>query len=533
MVPALREALKERRPAAARDLYAAFLDRGTELIAGGGTCVFLSPRTFLAVRQYAALRTRLQRRAQLTHLVDLGPGRFPSLTGEKSACALSVWKGGEAGPTRFVDLTGRPWSALQDSAERTQQVKDFSPIQGTPWAFGARDELLDCFRRHPALADRIEITGSQNITADNGRFVRFHWEVEGIYTDLDTPASRRPHWRPYAKGGPLQRYAGNLERVVDWTLEARDHYASARTATLLDPTQWYREGITYTDLSTRGFHARRLPAGSVFDKAGPALFCKNSDDDLPILGLLNTPIVQALLAVLNSTLHTQVADVRALPVPREMTPALRAEFAALVSEVLGAVEAQLALSETSPSFRGPWLRPSRGKDLDESWAATSESAHKSARRANAAHLRLGQLACQWYGIGESTDLPLQPPPVPEAPDLREVARQWVAVHTVAAAYAAEPGASLNLYDLRRRVGQAVEIDQLEAALGESLRDHILGGAFWRRHLTRHHKSPRVWLLTGAQPRLIPFVHLGRHGVQAPAHLGSRRAWRALFGDDPK
>ena len=532
MDPVLRAALKGRDAASSRDLYAAFLDRCVELVAVGGHAVLLTPRTFLAVRQYRALRERLASRARLVDLVDLGPGRFPALSGEKSACALSVWSRGGRGETRYWDLTGMPMPPVGEPTIQ-QSVSTFSSVQGQPWAFGVAPGLLAVFARHPPLGDRIDITGAQNITADNARFVRFHWEVPTVHTDGQTPAARVPHFRPYAKGGRLRRYAGNLEHVVDWSQAARDHYASARTATLLNASYWYREGITYTDLTTNGFHARHLPPGCVFDKAGPALFPRDPEELLPLLGLLNTPLVQGLLGVLNSSLHTQVADVRALPVPREMPPTVRQSLAAHAARCLAAARFRESHTETSPTFARPWLNGLVPGGLGDQISVRREAWSRQATAARESHRDLGATVAAWYGVEESATLPEQPPLQLDAPDDFELLAQCVAV---AAAELAESGNGvLDLDGLVRRLAQSFDPAELARGLGESVRDHMLGGAYWTRHLSLHRRSPRLWLVPRAAggPQLIPFQRVGEHGYALAPGSGSRQGWRLVFGADPR
>lgn len=529
MDPELRAALKKRDAASSRDLYAAFLDRCIELLAPGGRAVLLTPRTFLAVRQYQALRTRLARRAWLAELIDLGPGRFPALSGEKSACALSVWVAGEDGPTAFTEMTGAELSQLDTATPSLQSVAAFSAVRGEPWTFGTHGRLLEAFARHPPLEDRIDITGSQNITADNARYVRFHWEVPEVRVDLHGGRDRRPHWRRYAKGGPLRRYVGNLDLVVDWSAEAREGYETRRTANLLPEAYWYREGITYTDLTTRGFHARHLPAGAVFDKAGPALFPHDTEQIPFLLAVLNTPTVEALLAVLNSTLHTQVGDIRALPMPRRLEPGVRSEIARRGENLMAAGHEAERRREASPWFDRPWLAGQGA--LEARYEASAQAWNALAASAQRDHDEVCRLVARWYGL-EGVPLPEQPPVLDPAPEPREAAAQWVAT---AATQLALSGDAVTTEAVAARLGGPVSA--IATLLGESLHDHLWGGGFWKRHLRVYRRSPRLWLVpptSGAGHwRLIPFLHLAQHGFAASETASSRRAWRERYGKDPR
>jgi hypothetical protein len=56
----------------------------------------------------------------------------------------------------------------------------------------------------------------------------------------------------YAKGGEYRKYYGNLELVVDWSDEAKQFYKTNKTSNLLDKKYWFKKGITYTGISSKG-----------------------------------------------------------------------------------------------------------------------------------------------------------------------------------------------------------------------------------------------------------------------------------------
>src|SRR5690606_14684233 len=99
-----------------------------------------------------------------------------------------------------------------------------------------------------------DFTGSQNITADNNKYLRKWWEIS------KESLGKGKRWIFYAKGGGYRKHYGNLEFVVDWGVQARSFYKSNPTSNLLDEKYWYKEGITYTDISsTRAGTFRYLP----------------------------------------------------------------------------------------------------------------------------------------------------------------------------------------------------------------------------------------------------------------------------------
>ncbi|MGR5915367.1 BREX-1 system adenine-specific DNA-methyltransferase PglX [Bacillus pacificus] len=113
--------------------------------------------------------------------------------------------------------------------------------------------------------------------------------------------------------GSFRKHYGNLDIVIDWGESARSYYKNNPTSNLLDEKFWYKEGITYTDISsTRGPTFRYLPPNCVFDKAGPAL--NNVKYSHYILAFFNSKVAQMYLDLLNPTMHIQVRDVKNLPI---------------------------------------------------------------------------------------------------------------------------------------------------------------------------------------------------------------------------
>ena len=142
-----------------------------------------------------------------------------------------------------------------------QDLQDLLQVPGAPLLYDLEPALAAAFQTGLPLGSLVTITGSQNITADNARRLRFFWEVTGS------------DWLPYCKGGTYATYCEAQEYVVDFSAQAQRSYARKSTANLLRREQWDRPaGITYTDISSTQFAARRLTSRGPFDKSGPVLF---------------------------------------------------------------------------------------------------------------------------------------------------------------------------------------------------------------------------------------------------------------------
>jgi type II restriction/modification system DNA methylase subunit YeeA len=319
MNPEMTAWSKKTFPDSRADLFSMFMERSLALTEKHGFMAMVNMQAWMFLSTFEKLREKLLGSAAIASMAHLGTRAFDTIGGEVVSTTAFVFENAgkpEASGTylRLVDGAneGVKSEAARQSAKgnRPQSVfrvpsLHFAKIPGSPIAYWVHTEFADFFKSE-SIGDVTDFSGSQNITASNDTFVRNWHEVAS--------SEFMNRWRPYAKGGEFRKHYGNLLWVVDWSPQARDHYKNTPTGNLLSEKLWYRKGITYTDITTRGFAARYLPEGCIYDKAGPAFHPDESLID-PLLAYLNTSAVNYALSVLNPTIHCQVRDVKALPVP--------------------------------------------------------------------------------------------------------------------------------------------------------------------------------------------------------------------------
>jgi hypothetical protein len=344
------------------DLYTAFIRRCHQL--STDTVGVLAQQTVWFLSRFAKARSWLLDEAELVSFMHLGAHAFANLSGEKASVVAFVQKKSvsESAQTAFIDL--RPFgdaaakldafSKTPAQVTRSEPASAFDVLPGRVLAHGLPPRLRRHFEGGRRLADFADIPGSQNKTGRNRRFVK-KWSEVGLDEIRRAPeilgdaGSRDGRWVFYSKGGRFSPWWGNWQNVIDWSEEARRFYADNRTSNLLGEKWWFKEGICYTDFGGRTFNARLMPAGCLFDMAGPAIFLH---DDRPesryaLLAVLNSTPARALLNAMNPSLHYQVRDLRNLPVP-EWSDDLEAELARRSRELVEGMRAVAALVPQSP-----------------------------------------------------------------------------------------------------------------------------------------------------------------------------------------
>ena len=141
-------------------------------------------------------------------------------------------------------------------------------------------------------------------TADNEKYLRMLWEVKN--TDINDK------WFICAKGGNFRKYFGNLDRVIDWSDNAKRFYHKNKSSSLVSEKYLFLEGITYTTVTSSGTGFRILPNYCLFSNGGPTIL--NIEKIYYVMGFLNSNIAQYLLQFLNPTINLMLYNVNEIPI---------------------------------------------------------------------------------------------------------------------------------------------------------------------------------------------------------------------------
>lgn len=181
-------------------------------------------------------------------------------------------------------------------------------IKSWPFIYWISDEFRQKFSGD-SIEDRYNV--SQGLaTANNLRFLRYHWEV-----------CNPDKWVRYAKGGPFNKWFGNIWLMVNWQRNGheiknfKDEKGKVRSRAQ-NEQYYFRQGITYSATSSKGVSFRILEEMHIFDVKGSSVFSKNmKDSDYLICSILNSKLADYIISCLNSTVETQVGDIKRIPIP--------------------------------------------------------------------------------------------------------------------------------------------------------------------------------------------------------------------------
>ncbi|MBY0408664.1 MAG: BREX-1 system adenine-specific DNA-methyltransferase PglX, partial [Burkholderiaceae bacterium] len=311
---ALKDYAKATFPDSKSDLFAMFMERGFEWCKPCGFNSMVTMQSWMFLSSYEAMREKLLQERTIQTMAHLGARAFSEISGEVVQTVASVlqglhFKGFKPVFFRLVDgQEEQKDSALRSGHYRfdTTVQDDFKKIPGSPVAYWVANGVVKSYEENRQIYE-VSISDGQNITANNDRFLRFFWEINSSTVD------KQDRWVFYAKGGTFRKWYGNMQVTVDWSPVARSEYRKNPSARIIPEYLWFKQGITWTLITSSLNSFRFLPEGSTFDKGDSSIFLKEPAHLLPTISFLNSTVCNYLLGMLSSTLNLQVDEVRKLP----------------------------------------------------------------------------------------------------------------------------------------------------------------------------------------------------------------------------
>lgn len=298
------------------DLFSAFVVRCSTLGVSNANIGIMSPNVWMYISSYEKLRYFIINQKTLTSLIELPLTGFRGATVQICTYTFMNIKSDDI-PAKFIRLV--KFKGFDDEmAEYTKNAVlnncdyifkilpcKFNDIPGIPFAYWISDKFRSTFKMK--FIKEITISDGQTKTGNNDKYLKMIWEPNK--NDIGTDQK----WVKHPKGGDYRKWFGNVDNVIDWSLDARQHYRKDRVARILPEYLWWKEGVCWTLVTSAKQSFRYVSKDEIFNLAAPTLFPKEEKFTKPLLAFLNTPIAQYAANVLNPTLNMNVGDIQNLP----------------------------------------------------------------------------------------------------------------------------------------------------------------------------------------------------------------------------
>ena len=325
----LSKTVKKDYPDSKSDLFAVFIERCGQMTERNGYQAMITQHAWMFLSSFEKLRTKLLA-VDIVNMAHLGARAFEEIGGEVVQTTSFVIR-----KSHIADYKGEYCRLIEPTSQQGKEdmflsgenryaavQSNFSKIPGSPVAYWVSHSLISVFANSHPVSDVSKGKSGQN-TGDNNRFLRLWNEVNCSDIGFCLPDGYDGiayKWIPYNKGGEYRRWYGNYNYVVNWKNDGSDIKAYAvkrnggkhwsRYIQNLDCL--YKEGITWSIITSGMFSMRYLPKGFICDYAGCAIF-PNHEINSYLLGLFNTKMVELVLKMINPTINCQPGNVGSVP----------------------------------------------------------------------------------------------------------------------------------------------------------------------------------------------------------------------------
>ncbi len=323
----LSEFVKKEYPTEKTDLFACFISKGNRMVKENSFNCMVTMQSWMFLSSFEAMRKELLSKCSISCLLHMEN----MVMGIAFGTAVSVFRN-----IRIYDYKGKfNYIGLKDivdaqpkrfpmgnKRDSTTNISKFQMIPGEPVAYWISDKMLEAFSSELTIGNTAP--PKQGLaTANNDLFLKLWFEIDrnkmgvGLSSTNDAKNSQKK-WFPYNKGGAFRRWYGNRDYLVDWENDGfeirnfKDENGKVRSRPQ-NVTYYFKEAITWSDITSASFSGRYCEEGFMFDIKGSSGF-PDHEMIFYILGLLNSSVSQQCIKILNPTVTTQVGDMARIPV---------------------------------------------------------------------------------------------------------------------------------------------------------------------------------------------------------------------------
>lgn len=329
MNPRLNDFIKNHYPDSKSDLFAVFIERCAQMDKRGGYQAMITQHAWMFLSSFEKLRNHIVDAQEISSLVHLGLGTFEDLNSKVVQSVAFVLRNNYTrGYTGIYDRLFETSGLYEDNAKKARWLcegthryyakqDNFSKIPGSPVAYWVSNKFREIYK-DAELFESIADIKSGVMSGDDARFIRFWHEVAFPKFDCSCKnvaecVEHKTKWFPVTRGGQYRKWYGNIEEVINLYNGGYEiAFENQKNHRLRDSRYYFREGITWSMITSYKLSVRYVPQGILFGNGGPTCFF--SDDAKFYLSVLNSKVAEYIIGVVNPTLNTVISDICGIPI---------------------------------------------------------------------------------------------------------------------------------------------------------------------------------------------------------------------------
>ena len=319
---ALTEYTKKHYVHSKGDLFAVFIDRCDMMLNPNGFQSMITQHAWMFLDSFKELRVAILNKT-IINMAHLGTRAFEEIGGEVVQTVTFVLR--KSSLPRYNGTYIRLVNELsQDEKEQAFLAKSnvyhveqesFAYIDTKQIAYWLGKTALELFVKNK-ISDYADACYGF-ITGDNEKYLRLWYEVPKNEINLTATSNdsfllSRVKYAPCNKGGAYRKWYGNNDYVALWK-EQENFHRNGSTYQYA----FFKEGLTWSVLSSNKFNSRYYGEGFVFDHAAASLFVTDQNATFYILGYLNSCVFDFLLKAMNPTINSGAEIVSQIPLAYE------------------------------------------------------------------------------------------------------------------------------------------------------------------------------------------------------------------------
>ena len=320
------------------DLFSVFMVRVFDFLVEDGYSGWMTPMVWMFIKTYEKLRKYIILNKSIVTLIQMEYSAFEEAVVPICSFVLKNGKEKEKGLYfKLSDFKGGMEVQNQKVLEALENKncgyfyeadeKNFEKIPRMPIGYWVSENLLKDFEKGIKISELVE--PRQGLaTTDNGRFLRQWYEVEEKKISYNTKSinhteNNKFKWYPCNKGGVRRQWFGNYDYVVNWENNGSEikknilyKYPYLKTPDFVakNTNYYFKEAITWTKVTSRGFSIRFREEGSIHETAGMSTFSDDNKRLKYILGIISTKLSNYIFDIFNPTVNLNTGDFGLFPV---------------------------------------------------------------------------------------------------------------------------------------------------------------------------------------------------------------------------
>lgn len=313
--------VKKNYEAGKADLFSVFMQVAEERLAENGKYGMINMQSWMFLSSFEKLRTHLLETLQIDSMLHLGPRTFDELSGEVVQNTAFV-------VTRHTPYTTGTYFRLVDGKSCGDKERiflagengyphvsqqNFEKIPGCPIGYWVSEKMIEVINEASPIDNNFKCREGLH-TTDNKKYVRLWHEVAFSkiacnchnYDEVDENGI----WVPYNKGGGFRRWFGLNECVVAFDKKHREEMATLPFHVRPSQDLYFKEGGTWSAISSGKFSIRYYPIGFLFDAGGQVAVGQGIKK---LIGYLNSNLFDLIAKVTMPTINFKCGVVKTLP----------------------------------------------------------------------------------------------------------------------------------------------------------------------------------------------------------------------------